>query len=344
MLQEIKYLEERIETYRKVTSVCPECGQKVEKSHIKQKLADARADLADALERSANLVEAAAAVKVGLEDIEEEIEAKENKLVKYNEAQGKTSIAAERSIAATQAMHREKAVVDELKERVNPFVDQCSKLEARVAELKKAGKPLKERQERLGYDIEIYKFWQKGFREIRLDLIDTTLLELEIAVNHHAETLGRRDWEIGFATERENKTGGVSHGFSVFLYPPNRTEPVSWDVYSSGGEGQRWELATTFGLAEVLLARSGIETDIEVLDEPTTHLSEEGIEDLLTCLRDRARELNRRIFLIDQINLNRGSFDGVLTVRKTADGMILDDVAGLLSPTLPKKPRVRERL
>jgi len=151
-----------------------------------------------------------------------------------------------------------------------------------------------------------------------------------MASNRHAESLGLDGWEIGFATERETKKGTMSHGFSVFLFPPGQKETVAFEAYS-GGETQRLQRAVTFGLAEVLLARSGIETDFEVLDEPTIHLSLEGVDDLLSCLRDRAVDLGRRILIIDHHALDRGAFDGVITVVKTADRSIRLEDGGLLT-------------
>jgi DNA repair exonuclease SbcCD ATPase subunit len=131
---------------------------------------------------------------------------------------------------------------------------------------------------------------------------------------------GLEDWEIQFATDRETAKGTISHGFSVFLYPPGQKEPIAFENYA-GGVSQRWQLATTSGLSEILLARSGIDTDFEVYDEPSTFLSAEGIEDLVECLRDRALSQKRRIYLIDHHVLDKGAFDGMFLVTKTKEGI-----------------------
>jgi energy-coupling factor transporter ATP-binding protein EcfA2 len=110
----------------------------------------------------------------------------------------------------------------------------------------------------------------------------------------------------------------VSHAFSIFLFPPGQSKAVSWDSYS-GGEAQRWQLAVTFALSEVLLSRAGITPDFEILDEITNHLSDIGVDDLLECLSERAHTLQRRIFLIDHRVLSKGDFDGIVSVVKTSE-------------------------
>jgi DNA repair exonuclease SbcCD ATPase subunit len=148
-------------------------------------------------------------------------------------------------------------------------------------------------------------------------------LELEIASNNNAQALGLKDWEIKFSTERESKNGNMSAAFSVSLFPPGREEPIVWESYS-GGESQRWQLATTLGLSEVLLSRSGLEPDIEFFDEPTEHLSDNGIYDLLECLKERARSLQRRIYMIDHRALDKGDFDGIITLVKDNNGVRIE--------------------
>jgi len=85
-------------------------------------------------------------------------------------------------------------------------------------------------------------------------------------------------------------------------------------------ESQRWMLAVTFGLSEVLLARAGILPNIEMLDEPTQHLSQAGIDDLLDHLKQRAIDAQRAIYFIDHRALDRGAFDGVIQIEKDQAG------------------------
>lgn len=178
---------------------------------------------------------------------------------------------------------------------------------------------LKGKLESAQKELDQAKFWVEGFREIRLSIIDQTLIELEMAASRHAAMLGLNDWGIKFDTERETQSGKVSHGFNVMLYPPGQDDPVKWESYS-GGESQRWQLSVSFALSEVLLARAGLSPNVEILDEPTRGLSAAGVSDLLDHLRDRALELGRSVFFVDHHSLDKGAFDGTLMITKTNKG------------------------
>ena len=330
----------RLRAYQGDGGVCPECGQRVDAKHVQEKRTELRAKLENALQLVKNYDGQKTAVAAEIDRTTRAIDELEKVLQKDTAAQSVVSLATERSLSADREAHRLRGVVDELETRVNPFVASRARLERRVAELDDAHDKLKARADALAAEVEVLKFWVRGFREIRLEQMDGALAELELAANRHAEALGLEGWQMEFATERETKKGTVAHGFQVTLCQPG-VRPLAFENYS-GGESQRLQLAATFGLAEVLLARAGVSTDFEVIDEPTTHMSPEGVDDLLACLSERARELDRRIFLIDHNSLDRGSFDGVITVTKDAKrGTYISDDGGVLSvPTPARRDRV----
>lgn len=339
--REVNQLKAELAKYREGLETCPECGQRVNSDHVKRK----RGEIADRLEHIRKLakeyISAAAATAAELEKENNRVVKLEGSLAEVFKLKADKDVAGANLAGAERDAKRASAEVKRLNAEENPFTAQCDRLEERVKQLRAQVKGLKAAAEEAEDQVAVNQFWQKGFREIRLNLLDDALAELELTTNRHAEALGLEGWRIEFATERETKRGSISHGFTVFLYPPGSTEPINWDTYC-GGEVQRWQLAATFGLAEVLLSRAGVSTDFEVLDEPTTHLSPEGIEDLLACLSDRARELNRRIFLIDHNSLDRGAFDGVVSVVHDANrGTIIEDDGGVLVATSPKR---RERV
>jgi ABC-type uncharacterized transport system ATPase subunit len=73
-------------------------------------------------------------------------------------------------------------------------------------------------------------------------------------------------------------------------------------------------------LSEVLLGHANIEIDLEVLDEPTKHLSDEGVRDLGEMLAARAEQIERRILYIDHSAYEGSQFASTITVRKTNEG------------------------
>lgn len=336
--REAEVLQGQVDQYKNAR-VCPACGQRVDEKHVREK----RTALLGRVEQQRQLLknyrEQVKACRAEYDKTEAAIAELEVSLRAFHEAMAKVEVAAGESLAADKEAHRLRAVAEELETRENPHAAQRKSLARRARQLAEDAELAEGQLRKAEADAALYEFWVRGFREIRLELIDEALLELEIAANRHAEALGLEDWTIGFATERETRRGTVSHGFSVFLRPPELDEPVSWESYC-GGEVQRWQLAVTFGLSEILLARAGITVDFEVLDEPTTHMSAEGIEELLECLRDRARELGRRIFLIDHNSLDRGLFDGVVTVARDAKrGTYVEDGGGVVRAPAPRRER-----
>jgi len=163
------------------------------------------------------------------------------------------------------------------------------------------------------------RYWIKGFKEIRLFLISEVLTQLELEVNNCLYQLGLRDWKIEFAVDTENKSGTIKKGFTVLIYSPYNTKPVNWKSWS-GGESQRLRLAGTLGLSNLILNRNGVESSLEIFDEPTTGLSEKGIQDLLETLDSRSRLQEKQLFVIDHRSLEYGGFDKIFTVAKDEKG------------------------
>lgn len=163
-------------------------------------------------------------------------------------------------------------------------------------------------------------FWVKGFKRIRLFIIEQAFRTLELEVNNCLAQLGMTDWQVTFDVERENKSGGITKGFVVFIKGPNNKEPVRWENWS-GGETQRLQLAGDLGLSNLIMQQVGLRNEIEFYDEPSTHLSPEGMLDLADTLHERAVSEEKRIWIVDHaVITNFGAFEGVITARKDKNG------------------------
>lgn len=161
--------------------------------------------------------------------------------------------------------------------------------------------------------------WAKWFKELRLKLINDSLEELEIEVNSNVEELGLHGWALRFEVDKETKSGSISRGFNVLVQSPHNERAVPWEAWS-GGEGQRLRIATQEGLADLIRSRTGATINLEVWDEPTEHLSGQGVNDLLDALAGRARREQRQVWVVDHRSLGYGAFTDVYTVVKDADG------------------------
>ena len=162
------------------------------------------------------------------------------------------------------------------------------------------------------------KYWVKGFRDLRLWVVDSAIAELELRVNNSLTQLGLLNWTIHMFVERENKSGGVTKGFLVDIKSPDSSDGAPWRGWG-GGVSQRLRVAAEIGLAKLITDRKGVDLGIECWDEPDQHLSRSGVEDLLIHLQSRAVEEEKQIWVVTHRNLDFG-FAGTATVYKTENG------------------------
>jgi len=144
-------------------------------------------------------------------------------------------------------------------------------------------------------------------------------VQLELEANAALHSLGLEDWRMQFDVERETKAGGVTRGFTVLVESPESDGAVPWEAWS-GGESQRLRIACAIGLSNLILAQRGVDFDLELWDEPSSWLTEEGVESLLQLLADRARESRRKVIVADHRALGFGGFSRTVLVEQGKEG------------------------
>jgi DNA repair exonuclease SbcCD ATPase subunit len=318
--------EEMVEALEKLRSnkdVCPTCSRPISKAVYLKSREELKENIFDTEEQKKS-------IKARLESLDEELRGND------------------RSTAlAIRSGENEEANLGRLTQSRKGLSDEMSKWEGEVKSFKqqlktetstenpheKTLKSLKKRRKKLKEEYSVIKrevknnrkhlsyaeYWIKGFKELRLWIVDKALRELEIHVNNSLVELGLEGWEIEFDVERPKADGGMTSGFSVFILAPGLEEPVPWEVWC-GGETQRLRIAGSAGLADLIRSRRGVAFNLEVWDEPTHHLSQEGIDDLLRYLSARAKEEDRQIWMTDHHTLVAGDFDHQITVVKDENG------------------------
>jgi DNA repair exonuclease SbcCD ATPase subunit len=285
---ELAHVSETIDNIDKLGAKCPTCLQTVSRDHLKaEKIRLTNHLKALKTHQRAALADCDAS-QTELDQLDRDEAAMERNLKDFTRLQAEYA-----------------AVVIMLKQKC----DQLADLETSLGRLFKDYDKLKSTREAV-------EFWVGGFKRIRLFIIDETLRQFELEVNNNLASLGLPDWRIEFDVERETKSGGVSKGFVVLVYPPEPSggEPVRLEAWS-GGETQRLRLAGDLGLANLIMDRAGLRNTIEIYDEPSSHLSQEGLLDLLDTLQQRAQDHNKIILIVDHHALDYG-FDQTFTVSK----------------------------
>lgn len=315
----LEELESREET------VCPTCGQDLPQDEelqqqVKVKLegevAALRKEVRDKKSTLDNLQELAAKEEEEFEGAVAELRAawreSSNNLRRAEDLKSKASLAAnsvDNSVRALKARIHETAntenrAAEELERVTAEQKSNLNRLEALNEDLKQT-----ETMQRAA------SFWIRGFRDVRLFLVEEALTSLEMESNQALFELGLPDWRIAYDIEKETQSGGVSKGFSVVIDSPISEGVVPWEAWS-GGEGQRLRLAANLGLANLIQDRKGVHSFLEVWDEPSQHLSEKGVEDLLDVLSSRAYQTGKSVWVVDHHSLSYGGFDSTYRVIK----------------------------
>lgn len=321
---DIRALRDKIANAKKLSgTACPTCAQLVTKTHCGSVVKNLEMNVGMA---QASLKQAAASRDdlVGQQELwERRIEGTAGKLKEQRAKLGACESAVRNNAGALGIAKSTLASLNSdlarLDKEVSPVVAQEKTAAQRLKEAKATVVRLDEEHATHSKALATMQFWAKEFKTVRLWLVNQALRELELEVNSSLVQLGLVGWLVEFAVERETAVGGVSRGFVVNITAPGAPESVPWESWS-GGETQRLRLAGAMGMASFLRNRIGINPSIEVWDEPTEHLSKEGIEDLLAHLRVRADTEKRQVWLIDHRSLDAGQFDKRYLVEKHAKG------------------------
>lgn len=304
---------------------CPECGQALTPGHLKKHARDLQSRLDAALEKSAHQRPVLRAAQARLEKAKVAVD-------EYRIRAPATEAAAQRVLGADELMNNAASSVTSLKwnlerllKETNPFKERA---EANKRGLAEARKQLAEATKELADTRAVqasFEFWIKGFKEVRFQVIQESLAQLNAEANECLHAFGLEGWALQFTVEKETKSGTVKRGFLCNVLSPYTDEGVPWEAWS-GGESQRLRLAAQLGVANLLCSRLGMEIDFEFWDESTTWLPKQGVEAFLTALQERAHRYQKRIFLADHHAFDF-PFDGVLVVEKGEEGSIIKEIA-----------------
>lgn len=305
---------------------CPSCGQSLTKAAlamIEEHLAESRATLAKAKADSianAKTINKAKANLDAAEKAETVFMASVAELERRMDEAGREVRVLQPEVERLRArMVQANDNLSRLEEETNPYRDPVTTYRKERDSLKIKIDDLTEELAKHERTIERTRFWVKGFKDVRLYVIGEVLAELELTTNALLEEVGLVGWSIVFAVEKETKSGTTSRGLSVLIQSPSSGSPARWEAWS-GGEGQRLRLIGALALSEVLLNHAGVQTSLEVLDEPTRHLSGEGVRELVDYLATRAQQLGRATFYIDHNTIESMQFASTITVVKGTKG------------------------
>ncbi len=298
---------------------CPTCGQPVKATnlaehrlHLKEQIADAARKIATKLKRRTIVVSEGEAIQTQLKRHLDDIP-------NFREKANAAGDVRTRLGPEVASLRKQVLAATAIKDEVNPHLDQVATLSKRRKGLLADLESIQKDVDATNVDMERAKYWVKAFKDIKLQLIEEVMQELELVANSMIEEVGLDNWQIKFETEKESKSGSIQQVINVQISSPESTGFVRWESWS-GGECQRLKLIGSLALSDVLLAQVGIETNLEVLDEPAVYWSSEGVQELCAFLADRAREREKTLFYIEHQAVESSHFSEVIRVVKDNDG------------------------
>lgn len=314
-------LERKIQKLQRLSDArCPTCGQLVSGDAVEagvglleKELARKERELDGLTSKRKDAAQEARSIQASAAQIDGELTKLEKREKQLREEAAGLRAVAEKTRVKLSALDEQ---LETLRHDDSWWEDRIEGLEKEVADAVAWQEHHESLRSQLEREAELAKTCGALFKEVRLWRLDQALLELAIHVNSSLVELGLHGWKVEFAVERETKSGGVSRGFHVFVTSPASPGKVPWESWS-GGETQRLRIAGAVGVAELIRSRVPDVPRFEVWDEPTAHLSENGILDLIDFFRDRAED--RQVFLIDHHSIDSGAFEGIIHVVKTRD-------------------------
>jgi DNA repair exonuclease SbcCD ATPase subunit len=315
----VKTLNQEITEYLSKSSVsCPTCGRPLDETKSKQFVHDKRSKSVE-LQQALTPLEAELLVKSKLVDETKQALAAFDKNPVNPPDYTKL-------MACRDSLSRQQQIIMGINQSMAPYLGanpHKKQLEAAEIELKTLNIQFTQFEsskiiiEKKSKSLE---FWQDTFKELRLYIVDQALLEFEVEINYLLPQLGMKDWKVKLEVERETKSGSISKEFSVQVFPPGEDTPKDWSSWSAG-QRQRLRIASSKGLMNLIKARTGLDVNFEIWDEPSVHLRPEYILGFLEYLKECSS--GKQILLIDHNVPNYGDFDNTVSVT-------LDPVKGTI--------------
>lgn len=319
---DIHHVEAELKKFDSVEDICPYCKQEVDSEHLESETGLLRNKLSQLTSKRDQLKK----VYEEIANDSQEVKSILNNISKQRNTNKKEMDDLERNLDKQE--YRIDQVTKEIKSKNSEKAKNSSEeniysalIEQSKDKLSEINKDKKEYSKELESKQKIqynYRYWIEGFKHVRLHIIEDALSIFEVFVNNSLIELGLVDWTVRFDVEKENKSGTISKGFQVLVKNPFVKDFIPWESWS-GGEAQRLRLAGTLGLADLIEAKCGVIPNIRVFDEPSQHLSQKGITDLIDLLSSRAQKEQRQYWLVDHRSID-ANFSSKLLVEKNEEG------------------------
>ena len=191
----------------------------------------------------------------------------------------------------------------ELQTIINQNIDFTKKMETQKKELTIEN-------DKVCKDMEIYKYWEKGFKNIRFNSFDTILKIFKNLLNNYLTQVELDFTDVVVDNTATRTTGREVPEINLYI----KREDYSVNINSlSEGERQRVDLACYFALSTLIQEIFCGDSAFSILDEPLSALDNNGKQsafDLINAVN------KQQLFIIDHANNFQDLFNSVIQINK----------------------------
>jgi len=314
--------ELRLDRFNKVGPICPVCMTEVNDKHravVRQNIEWEVRNLAARMHEYTRLrneqVDLLDEAKAPLYKLDDRINEKESSL---RSLETLCREARAQMYSLTVSMESMEKQIESLKKETNPFKQITDETSIKCRKYEELAKHVDAEHNKAIITLEATEACKGFFKELRLWLVSLALDELKLLTDSALADLGLGDWSAKYIVERETASQTMARGLVIEIRTGASEALLDSRVWS-GGEAQRLRLAVQMALASLIQRRCGVDWKTEVWDEPTAHLTAEGVDDLINLLAHRAQD-GKTVWLTDHRSVDSGLFDGVVKVEKTIEG------------------------
>lgn len=199
--------------------------------------------------------------------------------------------------------------------RENPYRESVNFAKTSMDEAQNETEEYSEKADKAEAVIASLKFWETAFgnQGIKSFILDSVTPFLTKQSNFYLSKLAGNRIAVEFETQTHLKTGETREKFAI-----NVTNLDGGNAYSlnSGGEKKRVDLAVYFALQDLVASRANKKFNVSFCDEAFDALDENGIESVMSLLREIAQEKSS-VFVITHSDALKSAFSNVITIEKS---------------------------
>lgn len=334
-----------VDLQTKASKICPSCEQVITPEHVEKCSKEIEAVVAEYKQQFEPIAEEVSKLVVSLENDEKLIQEGQKLLdmvdqllkeanfesVKQAQLNGKIE-ALEKSIREVALAQAPQAVLLQSIEQdlkmlktpgvvKSPYEAQIEDVEKRKIDAQDLIAKLTQELKELDVKEAQFSYWTQGFKKVRLTILEEVVQELEVHFNQAVAALGFLDWVITISTDKTLKDDSMKKELNLQIFKNGKEKAME---LISGGEMQRFRLASAVGIAELIKDRLGVVWNLQMWDEPSLGLSMEGIASMLDFFESLS--VSSEIYYADHRVEGLARFDKVFRVVKISDGdSVLDD-------------------